>query len=243
MNILRLKNYQFKFKPLATIFFLVVFSLLLWLAHWQLQRAEEKQRLLQQYQSMLMQPIIEITKPSDWQRVQLFQMVRLRGVYDNQHQFLLDNRFAKHQVGYEVLTPLRSGNQVVMVNRGWIPRTPSRQQLPEITAVTGEQVVVGRVDTLTHSWFTLGQVEENPQQWPRVLQTMDIKTLAKALNYAALPAVVIQLAPEQSYGFVRDWQPVVIKPEKHKGYAIQWLLLAIVQLIVLVRYNFQRINK
>lgn len=234
------QKYQFKFKPLATLFFCLVLMLLISLSLWQLTRAKEKATLLQRYEHSIKQPTLDLTTLDNWQQLPLFQQVRLRGHYDNQHQFLLDNRMKKGQAGYEVLTPFYSDQRLIMINRGWIPRLSSRRQLPSLAVIHGEQQIIGRIVNLPHHSFRLGKVEENPQQWPRIIQGLDSTTLTHALG-KTIPPVIIQLAAEAPHGFVRDWSITTIKPEKHLGYAVQWGLLALVQLIVLLRYNFQRI--
>lgn len=282
-----LKKYQFQFKPLASLFFVLILILLISLSLWQFKRAEEKKQLLAQYELAIKKPILDLSTIENWQNLPLFQQVKIRGHYDNQHHFLLDNKTKDRQVGYEVLTPFYSGDHVVLVNRGWIARTSSRQQLPELEEIKGEQVIRGRIIPVPKKSFTLGNIEENPEQWPRIIQAIDLPIISSRLNENidpknhtdVIPAKVrihsdtdaiskidyrfrrndtanspqfnqpttstfapfiIQLAPEAPHGFVRDWPVTVISPAKHIGYSIQWGLLAIVQLIVLVRYNFQR---
>jgi cytochrome oxidase assembly protein ShyY1 len=43
---------------------------------------------------------------------------------------------------------------------------------------------------------------------------------------------VVNLAPEPNSEFVRNWQPVVMSPEKHLGYAVQWFGLGIAALTI-----------
>ena len=63
-----------------------------------------------------------------------FQRIILSGEFDPAHQFLLDNRTHDGRPGYEVLTPLhRSDGRIVLVDRGWVAFTGSRQKLPDVT--------------------------------------------------------------------------------------------------------------
>ena len=34
--------------------------------------------------------------------------------------------------------------------------------------------------------------------------------------------------------FIRNWQPVVMPPEKHMAYAVQWFLLGVAALVIFI---------
>jgi surfeit locus 1 family protein len=44
----------------------------------------------------------------------------------------------------------------------------------------------------------------------------------------------VLLNAQETSSFVRDWQPVVMAPEKHLAYAAQWFLLAFAALVIFV---------
>ena len=76
-----------------------------------------------------------------------YQRVSLRGYYDSAHQFLLDNRSRDSVPGVEVLTPLvLDDGSAVIVNRGWLPFGPTRQDLPSVAVDGAKRNVVGRID-------------------------------------------------------------------------------------------------
>ena len=73
----------------------------------------------------------------------LYQRVRVQGTFDSAHQFLLDNRSFQGRPGYEVLTPLtRAGAATLLVDRGWVPFTASRRQLPDVAVAAGQTVTL-----------------------------------------------------------------------------------------------------
>ena len=63
--------------------------------------------------------------------------VRLTGRYEADRQVLLDSMTHEGLRGYHVLTPLRTGAGMVLVNRGFVAGAPDRSQLPDIAV--GEQ--------------------------------------------------------------------------------------------------------
>jgi surfeit locus 1 family protein len=77
-----------------------------------------------------------------------FTRVRLRGRFDGAHQFLLDNISDGGRAGYEVLTPLLlDDGGAVLVDRGWVPGSGYREQLPEVALPSDAppRTITGRV--------------------------------------------------------------------------------------------------
>ena len=79
-----------------------------------------------------------------------FQRVMLRGYYDSEHQFLLDNISHEGKPGYQVLTVLRlADGSGLLVNRGWLPFAGYRDRLPDIAFAAPESLrLTGRLSTL-----------------------------------------------------------------------------------------------
>ena len=69
--------------------------------------------------------------------------------------------------------------------------------------------------------------------WPKVIQQTDLKVIQQHYTQEILPFVVL-LNTQESSIFIRDWQPVVMAPEKHLAYAVQWFLLALAALVIFV---------
>lgn len=217
-------------------------SLFIKLGFWQLHRAEEKRILQQQFTLRLHSQAISLDllpKNQDWH----FYPVTLQGHYDNAHSILLDNKIHDHQVGYEVLTPFIDDKHVspVLINRGWIPQGRNRQSLPVISSVDGRQEISGWVYVPAGKAFTLGQMSDLRQNWPLRVEIINIPALEKILNKPLFPYVIL-LSPKADSGFVRDWQPISMPPEKHIGYAVQWFTFALVLIIIFIALNLRRVR-
>ena len=148
------------------------------------------------------------------------------------------------RVGYHVLTPLRlaQGNAVVLVNRGWVPQGATRADLPALPAPKDLELrIEGLIDFPPEKVFSLGEGEDRDPGWPKVLQRVRLELQAEQLDARLLPMVLL-LAPEQPGGFVREWIPVVIGPERHVGYAVQWFALAAALVILYVLANLKRVE-
>jgi surfeit locus 1 family protein len=150
--------------------------------------------------------------------------VALRGRYDPQHQFLLDNRSHESVAGVEVLTPLvLDDGSAVLVNRGWLPYGATRRDLPPVTVGGEKRDVVGRVDELPRPGIWL---EAPPAAgWPRLVQYPRMDELAAALGRELAPRQVL-LDPGVPDGYVRDWAVPGAPSNRHLGYAVQWFALA-----------------
>jgi len=223
---------------------LLVLMLLMSLGFWQLDRAEQKRVLLQAYGDRPTDAAIRIgsdfTLGPDWR----YRRAQVVGTYDAEHQFLLDNRVLQGRVGYHVLTPLRlaQGDAVVLVNRGWVAQGATRADLPPLPApADAELSTEGLIDFPSDKVFVLGEGEDRDPGWPKVLQQIRLDLHAQQLGVRLLPMVLL-LDKDQPGGFVREWNPVVVGPEKHLGYAVQWFALAAALVILYVWVNLNRIG-
>jgi surfeit locus 1 family protein len=235
----------FRFRPalLPSLATLVLLPLLTGLGFWQLDRAGQKQAIIDRYVERLREPALELSG-----RVQkLPQMpnrrVIARGRYDLEHQVLIDNRTHEGRPGYHVLTPLRleGAEGVVLVNRGWIAMGPSRAQLPEAGGPVSAVTVRAVASLPPKRVFRLGGEEENRGRWPVVLQQPDIAVIESYLGQKLSP-VILLLDPGDPNGFVRDWKPVYgISPDKHRAYAWQWFSLAVLLVVIYVGVNTRRL--
>ncbi len=214
-------------------------SLFTSLGFWQLSRAHEKQILQQQFVTRLQAPAIPIEQlPQD--SAAMYQPVSVIGHYDNQHNFLLDNKIHHHQMGYEVLTPfIQQGTQQrILVNRGWIPAPPERKILPPIPEASSH-TLVGYIYQSPGKPFTLGSIADASNQWPLRLQALDISTIQQRLKVPLFPQLVL-LSPTAADGFVREWKPINMPPSKHVSYAVQWFSFAAIIIIIYISLNLKR---
>jgi len=160
-----------------------------------------------------------------------YQRVRLTGTLDGAHQFLLDNRSYRGNPGYEVLTPLlRPGEAALLVDRGWVPFTGSRAQLPDVTVTaTDTQTLSGRLAALPVAGLALGHAPPSGP-WPQVTSFPSTAELAAALG-APLEERILLLDPASPAGYVRDWQPVGLPPLRHFAYAVNWWVFALMTVV------------
>lgn len=216
-------------------------ALFICLGFWQLDRAKQKQVLMQQFQTRMQLPPVDLKQLPPEINAKRYYPVLLTGNYDNAHSFLLDNKINNHRVGYEVLTPFfnNSSSQWVLINRGWIPAGKQRGQLPILPAINEQQTIKGVVYVPVGKPFFLGNLTDGTASWPLRIQALEISKLEQLLQKPLLPFVV-WLSPQESNGFIRDWQPIAMPAQKHLGYAVQWFSFATVLILIYIVLNIRR---
>jgi surfeit locus 1 family protein len=221
---------------LLTIVGVVIFCRL---GFWQLHRAAEKRALIELYA----RGESTLVHADSIDSLRRYQRVELQGRFDSSHQILLDNMpsATTGQPGFRVLTPLNTGKEWVLVDRGWVPLGPSRADLPAIAVNEHVRIVRGRVDDLPVPGIRLGDHTVDPKQpWPRLLNFPTYPMLKTMLPSPLAPQIVL-LDPEASDGFERIWQiSLRVSPERHIAYAVQWFAFALVAVIIFVALSLRR---
>jgi surfeit locus 1 family protein len=232
----RLHTFRFDWK--LTLLTALLLPLLLSLGFWQLRRAQEKLDLQAMWDARAREAPVQLSTLSAADDLQ-YRQVEMSGTVDNAHVFLLDNRVHQGQPGYDVVVPVTTADeQLVFVNRGWIPQGPSREQLPAIDAIEGQVTLQGSVYVPIGQPFTLGG-DAVTETWPKVVQTLEPAALAQqvGLDDKALFPYIVRLADGAPGIYVRDWPVISTTPEKHRGYAVQWFAMAAMLLGLYLFYS------
>ncbi len=176
------------------------------------------------------------------ERLPRFTRVRVAGRLDGGRQVLLDNISREGAPGYEVLTllALADGSHLV-VDRGWVPFGGYRDRLPDVRlAGDGDLRLTGRLSTLPVPGIAAGRAppaEEGP--WPRVTSFPTREEL-QHLWGVALPAPMLLLDADSGPGYLRDWKPPGISPDRNYSYAIQWWSFALLAVAMFIGLNLKR---
>ncbi|ORU91181.1 MAG: cytochrome oxidase biosynthesis protein [Cycloclasticus sp. symbiont of Poecilosclerida sp. N] len=218
---------KFKANLFLTVLAILVFFLLVSLGNWQLDRAQEKQDLLDLQTSRINLSPVEIKLLDMTQAGLRYLPVKLNGKFDVNRQILLDNQVRQGQVGYVVLTPLLlDENKAILVNRGWLPMSGDRNVLPNVD-LKGEStsMMEGHLDHFPTVGIKLKGADVLSEGWPAVAQLVDVNKVSARLGYEILPYQVL-LGSNESDGYDREWVPMKMGPEKNHGYAFQWFALS-----------------
>ena len=221
----------------ATLFTAFFLPLLLVLGSWQLNRAEEKQALFDDFAAGGAAVALDASSPG-LDGLRRYAPVQANGSYLGARQFLLDNMVEDGQAGYRVLTPLSLAEGLaVLVDRGWVPRDFSSDVAPLIDVGAEPRTISGKLDRLPRPGIQL-ETTLAPG-WPKVVQFPSRDELEKALGLDLVPGLVL-LDADQPDGFRRNWRPSDFGPERHIGYAVQWFALAITLVVLFLAWSFRK---
>jgi surfeit locus 1 family protein len=204
-----------------SIFFVFVF---VFLGIWQIERAANKEALLQDFNSEQESPPTRLTSQSpNWSRV------FVDGVFDSSRQILIDNQIHNGKVGYKIFTPFKfDDNKIVLVDRGWIGQGQSRSDLPQLNILEKKSRIIATVTSPQQGVLAGSELLTN--EWPRVSQSKAVEVIASAFNEPILDIVlVLDPGSSQITEFIQI-KPFAITPVKHYGYAMQWFTMSIVLL-------------
>jgi len=241
---MRLGNFEFTPALWPTIATLVLLPLMTGLGVWQLERSVWKQGLVEAHSGRTRLSPVSLDSLADIDEATQYRQVFARGYYDLEHQLLLDNRTYQGYAGYHVLTPLllADSEQVVLVNRGWVPVGNDRTVLPDLPGTNGEVLVDATIKLPPKKPFRLGALEETHEGWPQVVQQIEMKELEQRLGVTLQPLILL-LDKNDEFGFIRDWKAVYgVTPDKHRAYAMQWFSLAVVLLLIYIGVNSRRVS-
>jgi surfeit locus 1 family protein len=206
---------------------------------WQLDRAEQKRQIFDAFGSGSGAPVRNQLVTNEAADQVIYQRFFIRGHYDGAHQVLIDNMMFEGRNGYQILTPLRTGDEVILVNRGWVPANPDRSVLPDISVDGRSRKITGRLSRLPRPGLRLDPpITSAGSAWPRRLLFPQTPELITQLGYVVYDYQLL-LDPDIPDGFVRDWSPNLMSPEKHIAYAIQWFLLALTLLVIFGVVNWK----
>ena len=255
---LRVSNYLFTPKPIPTLVTLILVPFLISLGLWQLDRADEKRIIDQGIQHAIAKmPLklneikLEREETTEILLQEVYRPATIRGTYDSDNQFLLDNRTHLGKPGYHVLTPFKfdstfdsdkkGSRKAVLINRGWITYNGTRDNIPSIDVENNDREILGQIKQVTEA-IVLNDADKNAGQNsnnPKLIQSIEIAELNKELDYELLP-IIIELNKQVKDGFIREWQPYYGSIDKHNAYALQWFAMAAILLFLFIRLNTKK---
>ncbi len=235
---IKLANQVFAVHTLWLGLTLTAFIILINLSWWQLSRADEKSVQLSRLAQLQSNGALHPSQLSQLNQTDIDGApLQGQGRWLAPVIWLLDNQIVKGRVGYDVIVPVEANGlaQPLLVNLGWLAATERRDILPQLS-IPADINLDGLLRIKTDGLMLLGQNAENNGDWPMRIQQVAFTELGSYSGLDLFPAVLYQ---QQKTDFVPHYQPVVLLPEKHRGYALQWFLLAVAVLGVALAASHQ----
>lgn len=230
------------FKPnwKVAAFVALFLPLFISLGFWQLGRAEEKRDLLAAAEQRALQPPVALSALPE---PEAYRPVIIRGEFDPQRYWLVDNHVRQSRLGYEIISVFvlaaseAEGPREVLVNRGWLAGDPSRRALPVVASPSGELSLFGRLAADHGVGYVLP--EQQSDSWPRLVQRLDIAAVRAELGEDLYP-LSVALEPGQTGAFAVEQQLVNMPAQKHTAYAVQWFAMAVALALLFIWQSLRR---
>ena len=212
-----------KNKLLFSVFVYFIILTLLSLGFWQIYRLNWKLELIEKIENSLKNDPVELSKIEK----KNYLRIKTNGEIDFDKQIYLYNLNDNGKPGFEVINPIKIGDENYLINRGWIPF--EKKDLPEINLVDQNQIVgTLMLQTKPSSFKPENDIKKN--YW-FTLDRDDIfnHTGRKFSNY------IIYL----NGNYVTP-KPRVINAKisnNHKKYAITWFSMAISILLIYLYFR------
>lgn len=223
-----------------TLLTLIALTAFVGLGRWQWQRGEAKQAVWAEYERAAG---AEPLGSRAFDELPRFAHVSVTGHFEPWHQFILDNLSHAGKPGYEVLTPfVLTDSRRILVNRGWVPFTGFRDRLPDVgLRDPGEISLTARVDELPSGGLASGRAPPpTGNGWPKLTSFPTHADLQTALGMPVQRRILL-LDPQNPHGYVREWTPPGLPPDRHFSYAIQWWGFALVLLVLYFGLNLRKV--
>lgn len=218
------------------LFSLLVFFILIKLAVWQLDRAILKEDRLKNIAAYHQKDALNLALVAQLSinKEEVNDLpIQLNGHFNNHQRFLLDNQVYQGRLGYRVVQLFKdsASGLSLLVNLGWIQGSIDREFIPVFKTIEGEVSFRGNVRELESAILLEDQILTN-DFWPQRIQSIEIEKISELLGQPLAPFIVY-VDNDEALGYVKDWVPIVMPPEKHRGYAFQWFSLAVVWVLLM----------
>ena len=212
-----------KNKLLFSVFVYLIILTLFSLGFWQIYRLNWKLELIEQIENSLKNDPVELTSIEK----KNYLRIKTSGEIDFDKQIYLYNLNDAGKPGFEVVNPIKIGDENYLMNRGWIPF--EKKDLPEINLVDQNKIVgTLMLQTKPSTFKPENDIEKN--YW-FTLNREDISKFT-GRNFSEY---VIYLN-----GDYKIPKPRVITAKisnNHKKYAITWFSMAISILLIYLYFR------
>lgn len=193
---------------------------------WQIERLAWKRALIARVDARLHAPPSAMLPPAVWSTIgerDAYRRVRVSGTFDHAAETLVQ-AVTEQGPGFWVVTPLRTPEGVVLVNRGFVPtdrRAPAARAVGE---VAGSVAITGLLRATEPGGAFLRSNEPAANRW----YSRDVAAIARARRLARVAPFFIDAdATPNPGGYPVGGLTVVRFSNNHLVYALTWFGLSL----------------
>ncbi|MCL1138174.1 SURF1 family protein [Shewanella pneumatophori] len=233
-------NLAWLFIVLSTV---MVFSILVKLGFWQLERAQYKAAWQQELTARQSSSVLGYTDLLNFPQDEPLTGYKLQVAVTpkSSNIFLLDNQVYNGRVGYLAYQALQVSDTQpwLLVELGFVAASLDRSQLPQVQPISSPLNLQGRVYQKQLNPMSSELMAEEGQ--PTRMQNLNLLQLAQLIGKPLATAVLQPNNLDNSYP--HPWQPIPLSSQKHHGYAVQWFSMAFVFAILIGYLLFRKLKK
>jgi surfeit locus 1 family protein len=232
----RIAGFVFAPRPVPTLAAVAMVALTVSLGNWQSGRAEEKYRLQTLLEARGAEQPLTLTGATGSAEQLRFRRVRARGRFVADGQIFVDNRVHGGRAGFHVVTPLAiaGSGALLLVNRGWVARSPAYPAPPEVPVPDGEVTVEGLATVPPARVLELSSDTVSGSVW----QNLSVERYAAHVRRDVVPVVLLAASPAPGLAAVEEKPDAGIA--KHREYSLTWYSLAVTVAGLWVGLNLRR---
>ena len=218
----------------GTILVLIVVVIFSKLCLWQLHRLHDRRASNAGIAARMTEPPIPGAALLSDTSGALYRRIQVSGSFDDERTIILPGRSLNGSPGVHVLTPLRSGNVAVLVNRGWAPSADASTVDLEELHSKPLPVVTGLALPFPDRSASVSQTGDSTVdagEFRRVWYTIDEKALRSQFPYPLAPFVVQMLPAPGLTGTPHPLAAPALGEGSHLGYAMQWFAFAVIAVV------------
>lgn len=235
---------------LFAIVMLVLAIVCAFLGNWQMQRLGEKEALIAAVDSRLSADPVPAPPLAEWSGIDLqawnFQSVTLTGVYRYTQTVTVFTSLSNARgrfsgPGYWVVTPfVLDGGGTVFVNRGFVPQ--EYQEQAALGDLHGDDPGTVTVSGLLRPSEAIGMMAPEPNMSDRIEWVRNTERLSAMVDPTLAPFApfYVDLLAAGEGDLPQGGETVISFPNSHFGYALTWYGFAIIAVVMVGAWLWQR---
>ena len=227
---------RFRFRPVLTVFTVIGVGVLLSLGTWQVKRLQWKLDLIEKVEARTASSPVSLSDAESRRRAGEdleYQPVRVSGTFDHDLEVHVFGTW-EGQPGWYIMTPLRltepvSGQDRLVVNRGFVPDRLQERDVRPDSLIAGEVTVTGlyRSSKTPRGVSALVSPSDMAPKDRNEFYSRDVEAFSHHLDVALMPFLIDVTGAEP---VAEDWPRAgttrLVFNNRHLEYALTWYGLA-----------------